>query len=185
MTREEAPKKIIVGSRNPVKVEATLAGFRRMFPGASFEIKGTSAESFVRNQPQDDSETLQGANNRALSCRAQFPESDYWVGIEGGIHEDQGELLAFAWVVIYSVHCAGKGRTGTFALPTAIAQLVRDGLELGEADDLVFARTNSKQDNGAVGLLTDNVIDRKSLYEQAVILALIPFKNQKLYFCSE
>ena len=42
-------------------------------------------------------------------------------------------------------------------------------------------RSNSKQDNGAVGLLTDSVIDRAQLYEQAMILALIPFKNEILY----
>ena len=59
--------------------------------------------------------------------------------------------------------------------------MIRQGKELGEADDIVFNRANSKQDNGAVGLLTDNVIDRAQLYEQAVILALIPFKNEALY----
>ena len=29
-------------------------------------------------------------------------------------------------------------------------------LELGDADDMVFKRSNSKQKNGAVGILTDN-----------------------------
>ncbi len=51
------------------------------------------------------------------------------------------------------------------------------GLNLGDADDQVFRRTNSKQGSGAVGLLTDDVVTRTTLYEQAVILALIPFKN--------
>jgi non-canonical (house-cleaning) NTP pyrophosphatase len=54
-------------------------------------------------------------------------------------------------------------------------------MELGEADDLVFGRSNSKQDNGAIGLLTGDVIDRAQLYEQAVILALVPFKNPDMY----
>jgi non-canonical (house-cleaning) NTP pyrophosphatase len=62
-----------------------------------------------------------------------------------------------------------------------VADLIRQGKELGEADDLVFNRSNSKQDNGAVGLLTGNVIDRAQLYEQAVILALAPFKNTEWY----
>jgi len=59
--------------------------------------------------------------------------------------------------------------------------LIRQGKELGEADDIVFGRSNSKQENGAVGLLTDNAIDRAQLYEHAMILALIPFKNEALY----
>jgi non-canonical (house-cleaning) NTP pyrophosphatase len=75
----------------------------------------------------------------------------------------------------------GKGRTGTFLLPPAVAELIRQGKELGAADDIVFGRLNSKQDNGAVGLLTDDVIDRAQLYEHAMILALIPFKNKALY----
>ncbi len=75
----------------------------------------------------------------------------------------------------------GKGRTGTFFIPPPVADLIRQGKELGEADDIIFQRNNSKQENGAVGLLTGNVIDRKNLYEQAVILALIPFKNSILY----
>ena len=75
----------------------------------------------------------------------------------------------------------GKGRTGAFFLPESVANLVRHGKELGEADDIVFGRSNSKQANGAIGILTGDVVDRTQLYEQAVILALIPFKNPQLY----
>jgi Protein of unknown function DUF84 len=75
----------------------------------------------------------------------------------------------------------GKGRTGTFFLPEAVAELVRQGKELGEADDIVFSQVNSKQDQGAIGLLAGNVVDRTQLYTHAVILALIPFKNRVLY----
>jgi non-canonical (house-cleaning) NTP pyrophosphatase len=76
---------------------------------------------------------------------------------------------------------SGSGRTASFLLPEAVASLVRQGKELGEADDLVFERSNSKQENGAVGILTGDVIDRAALYEPAVVLALIPFKNPDLY----
>jgi non-canonical (house-cleaning) NTP pyrophosphatase len=54
-------------------------------------------------------------------------------------------------------------------------------MELGDADDLVFGRQNSKQKSGAVGLLTHNRVTRRTLYEQAVVLALIPFINPDLY----
>ena len=69
----------------------------------------------------------------------------------------------------------------SFYLPPQVAELVRQGVELGEADDIVFGQSNSKQASGAVGLLTGDVIDRAGLYEGAVILALIPFKNRQLY----
>jgi non-canonical (house-cleaning) NTP pyrophosphatase len=58
-------------------------------------------------------------------------------------------------------------------------------MELGAADDLYFGRSNSKQANGAIGLLTGDVLDRVRYYEQAVIMAFIPFKNQKLYFAAQ
>ena len=90
-------------------------------------------------------------------------------------------MAAFAWVFILSGTQMGKSRTGTFFLPSAVAELVRQGKELGQADDIVFQTENSKQENGAVGLLTGNLMDRAGLYEQAVLLALIPFRNPMLY----
>lgn len=76
----------------------------------------------------------------------------------------------------------GSSRTATFVLPEEIAALVRQGVELGAADDIVFGRFNSKQSNGAVGILTADAIDRTRYYEHAVILALVPFKNPALSF---
>jgi len=75
----------------------------------------------------------------------------------------------------------GKGRTGLFFLPPEVAKLIREGKELGEADDIVFGKTNSKQANGAVGLLTHDLIPRADYYEEAIIFALIPFRNKELY----
>ncbi len=111
-----------------------------------------------------------------------MPEADYGVGIEGGVEDHTDEMTAFAWIVIVSQDALlGKACTGTFLLPEAVAALVRQGKELGEADDLVFGRVNSKQEQGAVGLLTGGVLDRAQLYAQAVVLALMPFKHRTLY----
>lgn len=175
-------KTIVVASTNPVKIQAVRSGFQKMFPDETFQVEGVSAPSEVSDQPMSDAETLQGALNRARGARALAPAADYWVGIEGGCHETNGELQAFAWIVILSRDRAGKSRTGTFTLPAEVARLVRQGVELGEADDRVFKRSNSKQGNGAVGILTRDVIDRTGYYEHAVILALVPFKNPDLSF---
>lgn len=175
-------KKIIIASENPVKINATLNGFQKMFPEETFEIESISASSGVTNQPKNDSETFLGAWNRATNVSKIVINADFWVGIEGGIEEKNSDMGAFAWVVIKSKSGKlGKGRTGTFFLPSKIAELIKQGKELGEADDIVFGRTNSKQENGAVGILTGNVIDRTKYYIEPVIFALIPFKNEKLY----
>jgi inosine/xanthosine triphosphatase len=174
-------KTIVVASRNPVKVQATLGGFRRMFPEEQFQVEKVSVPSNVSDQPFSSDETLQGAFNRAANAAQSIPSADFWVGIEGGVEDSHNALAAFAWIVIQSRELTGKGRTGTFYLPPEVASLVHQGKELGEADDIVFKRSNSKQENGAIGILTGDVIDRVQLYEMAVILALVPFKNPELY----
>ncbi len=173
--------RLVIASTNPVKVQAAANGFRRLFPHEPIETRVVSVPSGVSVQPRSDTETLLGALNRADNARHTLPNADYWIGIEGGIQDDGDDMLAFAWIVIRSRDQLGKARTGAFCLPPAVADLVRQGKELGEADDLVFGQTNSKQNDGAVGLLTGNVIDRAQLYEHAMILALIPFKNEALY----
>jgi non-canonical (house-cleaning) NTP pyrophosphatase len=41
----------------------------------------------------------------------------------------------------------------------------------------VYRYTQVKSTTGAVGVLTEGVIDRVQLYEHAVVLALVPFKH--------
>lgn len=175
-------KTIVLASQNPVKAQAALAGFQRMFPEEQFVLKMEVVDSGVRRQPLSSEETLEGACQRAWAALGAQPGADFSVGIEGGVEPHGAELSAFAWVVVLSpTGVQGKGRTGTFFLPPAVAELIHQGKELGEADDIVFAQTNSKQKNGAIGILTGDVIDRAALYEPAVIMALLPFKNPDLY----
>ena len=91
-------------------------------------------------------------------------------------------MEAFAWMVVRDKNNqTGKGRTGTFFLPPQVATLIKQGMDLGQADDIVFNKTNSKQANGAVGLLTADAVTRTTYYQMAVLFALIPFKNPGLY----
>jgi len=174
-------KIIHVASTNPVKVNAAADGFKAAFPDGEFIVTGYKLEHGVSMQPMSDAETRMGAETRVRLCRESYPDADYWVGIEGGVEMAGRDLLAFAWVAILSSDQMGSARTGTFYLPMEVTRLVLEGRELGEADDLVFSRTNSKQQNGAVGILTHDLIDRKKYYEHAVILALIPFLNPDHY----
>lgn len=174
---------IIVASTNPVKIRAALDGFQRMFPDQTFTAEGVAAVSGVSDQPMTDAETRQGAYNRVKNARETHPAADFWIGLEGGIdHNANGGMVSFAWVVVSDGACTGESRTASFPLPEETVRLIREGMELGDADDVVFGRVNSKQQNGSVGLLTGDALDRAALYEHAVVLALIPFKNAGLTF---
>ncbi len=175
---------IIVASKNPVKIEAAVRGFAEMFPDVDFETSGISLSSDISDQPMSDTETLRGAIGRVRNASRAMRDADYWIGIEGGVAHQHGNgtLECFAWVTVASRNgIVGTARSGAFALPRRVAELIKQGHELGTADDIVFGRSNSKQQNGSVGLLTNNVIDRTRYYTEAVILALIPFRNPELY----
>lgn len=174
-------KQVVVGSLNPVKIECIRQAFAEVFNGEAFEVIGRHAPSGVSDQPMSGPETLRGARNRARHVRRLWPEAHYWVGIEGGIDCRKGAMEAYAWIVIISDNLTGRARTATFQLPPAVAALVEKGMELGHADDAVFGRNNSKQHNGAVGLLTGDIIDRTAYYRHAAVLALIPFLHPGLY----
>ena len=179
-------KTIIVASSNPVKIAAVQAGFDRVFEPGTHHAEGRKTASGVPVQPATDEQTLAGARNRAASARTTQPDADFWAGVEGGVEDGPDGMLVFAWIVVLGRDPAGgarrgEARTGAFLLPPEVARLVRGGMELGPADDLVFGRENSKQQDGAVGILTGGLIDRAGYYEQAVVLALIPFINPTLY----
>ena len=172
---------ICVASRNPVKLNAAGVAFKRLFPDRHFRVTGAAVPSGVADQPMTREETLRGATNRAITARDAAPDHDYWIGIEGGVEATAQGMSCFAWVVaLDALGRMGRGQTGVFFLPDEVAALLRSGMELGEADDHVFGRANSKQRNGAIGLLSGDLIDREAYYVHALIMALLPFKNPQL-----
>ncbi|MCB0494843.1 MAG: inosine/xanthosine triphosphatase [Cyclobacteriaceae bacterium] len=173
-------KKVIVASKNPVKIESARQAFCRVFPEQIFDFEGVDVPSGVPDQPMGEEETLLGATNRAQNARTF--NADFWVGIEGGVKDHEEQLEAFAWMVVLTKDKKSIGRTGSFFLPHKVSELVHQGIELGEADDIVFGQSDSKKKQGSVGLLTHGVLDRATYYEQAIILALIPFMNEEFYF---
>lgn len=169
-----------VGSTNPVKLQCVTAAIAQFWPDAL--AHGVSTDSCVSHQPTSNDEMFRGARNRAQQALRQVTEADFGVGIEGGVLDTAEGMWAYAWVVIVNRSGQiGTGQTGRFLLPRGVAQLVRSGLELGEADDRFFGRENSKQKEGAIGLLSNGKLDRVQLYQQGVTFALLRFVNPEFY----
>ena len=192
-----APLKVAIGSTNATKIRAVTEAFAAAFPSRALSFTTHAVPSGVSAQPMGDEETRLGALNRASAAAAaaaaiaadggaaaapQHQPVDYAVGLEGGCGDDlDGALVCFAWMAVVPCGAAAAGsrestaRTATLRLPVAVADLVRAGVELGDADDRVFGRVGSKHKDGAVGLLTKGLIDRAAYYKHALILALAPF----------
>jgi len=172
--------KIVIASTNPAKIEAVKIAFEDIYNNIKFEFIPIEAKSGVSRQPIR-LETLKGATNRANDAYCKNPNANYWVGIEGGIEKNGNEYEAFAWIVVKTKDKISRGKTGTFILPAKVGNLIDQGMELGEADDIVFGMKDSKKSIGAVGILTKGNITRAKYYAEAVKLALIPFINKEYY----
>ena len=170
---------VLVGSKNPTKTNAVFSAFKEVFK-VPVKVVGLSVSSGVPDQPMSCVETKKGAKNREKQLKKNV--ADFYVGIEGGCSYEDNNLFAFAWAITVSKEKTGCGKTSLFQLPKEIQKLIEQGVELGEADDLVFNRKNSKQKDGAVGILTGGLVDRSKYYKEAVVMSLIPFINKKLTF---
>ncbi len=175
-------KQVLITSTNPVKIESTKIGFARMFPTEPFVFATITVPSGVSDQPMSDEETLEGAKNRIVNARREYPSVDYYVGIEGGIETRSEGLMVIDWVVIENkIGQIGQAKMNAFYLPPAIAKLVQGGMELGAATDQIFQTQNIKSQESGIGLLTGHNIPRTDYLVFAMTLALIPFKNPSLY----
>lgn len=173
---------IAVASENPVKLEAARLGFEKAFPDSDIKIQGVAVITDVPAQPKGDRQTYEGALTRLETLQVQLSDVDYWVSIEGGVQRSiTGVYDSFAWIVVQQEDKLYSSRTSTFPLPPIICHYLDEGMELGDADDLVFGKILSKHQNGAVGLLTQDQITRTDLLSQSVFLALIPFWSKELY----
>lgn len=188
---EKTVLKVAVGSKNPVKVNATTQGLIRAINSDNVTVESSAFDviSDVSDQPMTDEETKRGASNRAINAYEAYRNANddqspnLSIGLEGGISIDARNFMeCFAYVCIYDGSKFGYGKSSTFQLPNAIRDLVVGGLELGDADDAVFGSSNSKQSGGTVGHLTNGIIDRTDYYIQPVVLAYIPFLHPELLF---
>jgi inosine/xanthosine triphosphatase len=170
--------RVVIASRNPVKLAAGRKAFEALFPDENIDVIAVDAESGVADQPSSDGETRTGARNRAEHASRAESDADFWVGLEGGIDVTGEQLMAFAWMHVRGSNgFSSEARSVSLPLPPRVKQLVDEGLELGEANDRVFATLNSKHGGGAFGLLTDGRVTRESVYAETMMLALMPFVN--------
>ncbi|MDP2484092.1 MULTISPECIES: inosine/xanthosine triphosphatase [Pseudoalteromonas] len=172
--------KVIVGSKNPVKINAAKHIFTMYFPNNTIDCLGVNAPSNVPDQPIGEDETRIGAQNRVNYCKKHH-QADYYVAMEGGAEQFSYGAATFAYVVIDNATEQVIGRSSNLPLPNILFKALLNGEELGDVMDKAFNTTNIKQKGGAIGLLTNNHATRESTYTQALTLAMAPFLHSDLY----
>lgn len=176
--------KVLVGSENPVKIEAVKEAFSRFFD--EVKVVGIKVNSGVSDQPIND-ETFEGAKNRALELKRISEEknlkAEFFVGIEGGIIRLYSRWFAFGVMCIMNKKGRiGYGTSPFFELPESVTKKLLKRIELGNVMDEITGEKNTKQKDGAVGFFTHGRMKRKDFYVHGLVLALIPFINEDFYF---
>jgi inosine/xanthosine triphosphatase len=172
--------KVVVGSKNPVKINAIKHAIGSAFSLSEIDCQGIDAPSGVADQPMTANETREGAINRVKYCQ-QSTNADYYAAIEGGVEQFEYGAATFAYIVIADNQRLSVGRSCILPLPMSIFQALQNGEELGDVMDGLFDTQNVKQKQGAIGLLTNGQATRESVYTQAAVLAMAPFINPDLY----
>ena len=173
--------KVVVGSKNPVKINATHVALQQVLEaGDDFEVIGVDAPSLVADQPMTEAETRLGAVNRVKACLAEY-KANWYVAIEGGVDKFTDGPATFAYVTICNGEHWSVGRSANLPLPETVYASLTAGEELGDVMDKLFDTHNIKQKGGAIGLLTNHLATRQSVYELAIILTMAKFNFLPLY----
>ena len=170
---------IFVGSTNPVKLAAVTSAAQGQW--SEVVVEGMAVPSGVSEQPRSDEETRRGARNRALAALIQgetkSPQKNgttlLGLGLEGGIFLFDGELWSIVWVAVIDGHHQYYESSGAcFKLPARIAEPLAAGGEMGPVVSQLFAGVDIKRQQGTIGVITRNFVDRAEEYASIAKLAL-------------
>jgi len=169
--------RIIVGSRNPVKVDAVREALAEYEAYADSDIDGIETQSGVADQPKSIDETVTGALNRA---RAAFVTgADLGFGIESGLMQVPGSKSGYMDVCVCAIYDGAEhhlGLSSAFECPREVTDMmVKGGLDMSQAMNasgyVNDPDIGSKE--GAIGIFTKGRVTRKDYTMQAVRMAMI------------
>lgn len=174
--------KILMGTKNPGKVEGAKRAFSRYFE--NIEIEGIKADSEVGDQPVNE-EIFQGAKNRVKNLKKYAKENnidaDFYVASEAGITNSLGEWIDINAAVIENKDgLQSIGISQGFEIPEKyIDEIINT--ELGKVMDKIFSGKELAKGKGGISFLTKDEVSRIDLTESAFVMALIKHINGNLW----
>lgn len=173
--------RVSIGTKNPVKIAAAKKAFKKVFKDRKVEFKLSGAKLKISDQPKSDKEAIRGAILRAKFALLKI-KADFGVGLEGNVVDTKYGMFLSGWVAIVDKNGnVGLGSSGRILLPKKIAKEIKKGKELGPLMDKFIGQKDTKQKQGAVGILTNNLVSRKDAFERTIMYALARFINKKYY----
>lgn len=176
--------KVVVGSKNPVKVNAAKNVLKRIYNDLT--VHSLNVDSEIPDQPFGLDQTIEGAVNRAKNAFSD--EFDLSVGIESGLIEVPQTLTGYIdiqWCAIFDGNLITIGASSGFEYPPTVIKRVMEGFEVGDVMDEVTGVDDLGQKKGAVSHLSHDMLNRTENTEECVLTAMIPRMNETIYFSKE
>ena len=174
--------KILIGTKNPGKIEGARKAFERYF--SNIEIEGIAVDSEVSDQPVN-SEIIIGAKNRILNLKKYAKENklevDFYIASEAGITNSLGEWIDINCAVIEdNKGFQSIGTSQGFPIPEKYIEEIRK-TELGKVMDRLFDKKDTGKVQGGISYLSKGKITRIDLTKNAFIMALTRHINGDLW----
>lgn len=168
--------KIIVGSKNKIKVEAVEEVLKNYPHLREAEVLAIEAKSEVADQPKSLEETITGAMNRAKNA---FDNCDYSFGLESGLMTVPNTKSGFMDVCVCAIYDGEEfhlGLSSAWEAPKMVTEhMIMGGLDMTQA--ALKAGYSSNPNLGAaeglVGVVTKGRLTRKEYTKQSIVTALI------------
>jgi inosine/xanthosine triphosphatase len=171
--------KVVVGSTNPVKIQAVKEVFNEVF-GKEVEVISVKVDTGVSNQPFKE-DIIEGSVNRAKSA-LKLTDADFGVGIESGVMKfgEKWYNLGFITIVDEKGNM-GTGTSGWFECPSGILKELENGKELGQVISEITGIVDVQRREGAIGVFTKGKVTRKELYKHGIFMALVKFLSPEIF----
>ncbi|HEY8108947.1 MAG TPA: inosine/xanthosine triphosphatase [Patescibacteria group bacterium] len=174
-------KKIVVGSTNPVKVDATRQAFEAVWPKERFTVEGVKVDSGVSDQPMSFEETIRGAKNRARAAML-LKQTDFAVGLEAGADKMPAGWFETGWCAVLDADGTfGVGSSPVIAMGGPVMDRILEGKELGDVIDDMTARSGVKHQEGFFGIMTNGAVTRTDAFRIGIIFALARFAQPEFF----
>ena len=167
--------KILVGSKNPSKIDGVRVAFERFFENV--EAVGVDVDSEVPAQPVNG-DTMLGAKNRVKNLKKYVAETgdtaDYFVAVESGLMDMYGDpAIINACYLESSEGVSSYGYSAGFPIPEGEFDTIKEkGLATVIDNTFNTVKAEGPVVKGGIYMLTNGAVGRVEFATNSTIMAI-------------